>query len=638
MLRGNWLIVVAVLLLIFGLKIGSPSSEKLHATNGNIDLNEWLSRSNHPAKLDGDWKFFPNQLITPADYAQANGTTTARVPSSWNQLIGSGSSTGVGFGTYALQLHGSFIENDYGLLLQPICGASEVYFFNPNQTNNNAFSSHAVGGLGNVTTTATNSRSIVAPQLVALNLSSASTHVLLVQVSNYEHGTGGLCQEVLFGKLGDLYAYHNQQLLSEGLVVAVIFSIAIYAFGMYFQYHTNAANLWLGLWTIDATLFFWTRANFWEIGLGNLLTIGHSLHYKIEYITMALLGPLGVYFYRYTFNSPHMSLRTLRYNVAVTLLLSLVIALVPTLWFSHHLPILFSFIIIEMVLIGYIMVRAVLDKVPEATLLLISVLPMLITVPLDFALRVEILQGEYLSQYAWLFFMFMHCMIQSRRLTSAIDYTNRMSQTLALEVEKKTESLEEKNRQLLMVQNELRRANHELKALSVTDGLTGTYNRLYFDRQFQVEWQRSRREQEPFSIVLLDIDHFKQVNDQYGHMAGDQCLKSIAKWIEMIFKRSNDVVCRYGGEEFAILLPNTAAEQALVAAEQLRKLIADTPVKYADIELQITISVGVAGSVPQQDAQPTDLLRAADTALYGVKRHGRNGVKLANLSNDRQTA
>ena len=638
MLRGNWLTVVAVLSLIFGLKIGFPSSEDLPLIDGSVDLGKWSAEENRPGKLSGGWKFFPNQLIIPSDYANATTSSTARVPSTWNDVVNSESISGVGYGTYALELHNLSNRGNYGLLIKPVCGASEVFFFNPSQINNTQVSPHSSGGLGKVATSAEYSHSSVAPQLIALRQDGVGTHVLLVQVSNYEHATGGLCQNVLFGELNDLYAYHNQSLLGEGLVVAVIFSIAIYAFGMYFQYHTNSANLWLGLWAINATLFFWTRANFWEMGFGNLLTISHSLHYKIEYITMALLGPLGVYFYHYTFNSTHLSRRTLRGNMIATLLLCCAIAVVPTLWFSHNLPILFSFIGIEMALIGYVMVRAVLDKVPTATLLLISVLPMFITVPLDFTFRVEILQGEYLSQYSWMFFMFMHCMIQSRRLTSAIKTTNRMSKSLALEVQKKTESLEEKNRQLLMVQNELRRANHELKTLSITDGLTGTYNRLYFDRQLLVEWHRSRRELEPFSMILLDVDHFKQVNDQHGHMAGDQCLKSVARWIAMIFKRSNDIVCRYGGEEFAILLPNTMPEQAIVAAEQLRKLIADTPVKYLDIELQLTISVGVAGTVPQQDSQPYDLLRAADTALYAVKRHGRNGVKLSSMPSNRQTA
>ncbi|WP_439134102.1 GGDEF domain-containing protein [Pseudomaricurvus sp.] len=197
------------------------------------------------------------------------------------------------------------------------------------------------------------------------------------------------------------------------------------------------------------------------------------------------------------------------------------------------------------------------------------------------------------------------------------------------EVAQKTASLEEKNQELKSAQRALRIANLELKALSCTDGLTDTYNRLYFDRQFLTEWQRARREQDPVSLILVDIDHFKELNDQHGHLAGDNALKFVTKLLKKGFQRGNDIACRYGGEEFVILLPNTLPANALTQAEKVRKSIESQPFLHEGSSLNITASFGVGGLVPQPEHDPLDLLNATDQALYYVKRNGRNGCHLA---------
>jgi len=205
---------------------------------------------------------------------------------------------------------------------------------------------------------------------------------------------------------------------------------------------------------------------------------------------------------------------------------------------------------------------------------------------------------------------------------------------LERELSEKTASLETSNKELLKIKYDLQVANLELKALSFTDALTSAYNRLYFDRQFLSEWQRARREQEPISLILVDIDHFKELNDTYGHLAGDEGLKLITQLLRKGFQRGNDIVCRYGGEEFVILLPNTLPQQAAIRAEKLRDMIELTPVIYNEDAISITASFGVCGIVPQPEHEPLDILHAADQALYWVKRNGRNGVHIS----DRLTA
>lgn len=205
----------------------------------------------------------------------------------------------------------------------------------------------------------------------------------------------------------------------------------------------------------------------------------------------------------------------------------------------------------------------------------------------------------------------------------------KVQELMLREVAQKTASLEEKNLELKSTQKALRIANLELKALSFTDALTDTYNRLYFDRQFLTEWQRARREQEPISLILVDIDHFKELNDQHGHLAGDNALKFVTKLLKKGFQRGNDIACRYGGEEFVILLPNTVPENALKQAEKVRWSIESQPFYHEGKALNITASFGVGGLVPQPQHDPLDLLNATDQALYYVKRNGRNGCHQA---------
>lgn len=199
---------------------------------------------------------------------------------------------------------------------------------------------------------------------------------------------------------------------------------------------------------------------------------------------------------------------------------------------------------------------------------------------------------------------------------------------LLREVADKTADLERKNLELKRTQTALRTANIELKALSFTDSLTGAYNRLYFDRQFLGEWQRARREQEPLSMILVDIDHFKELNDRHGHPAGDDALKFVTTLLKTGFQRGNDIVCRYGGEEFVVLLPNTPPQKAHQRAEKVRKSIEQNPFTRGEVSLNITASFGVGGLVPQVQHEPLDLLHATDQALYSVKRNGRNGCQL----------
>ena len=189
------------------------------------------------------------------------------------------------------------------------------------------------------------------------------------------------------------------------------------------------------------------------------------------------------------------------------------------------------------------------------------------------------------------------------------------------------ERVQERTLELNIALQELESANEELERKNVLDELTGLHNRRFYDQKILAEYRRSRRNLTALSLILIDIDHFKSVNDNYGHLAGDQCLIWLAKYIKQSLKRSADKAFRYGGEEFCLILPNTDAEGAFLLAEQLREVITKQSFKFQEIEIALTISCGIATYQQQKDVGPEQIFAAADKALYQAKGDGRNQTK-----------
>jgi len=170
-----------------------------------------------------------------------------------------------------------------------------------------------------------------------------------------------------------------------------------------------------------------------------------------------------------------------------------------------------------------------------------------------------------------------------------------------------------------------------MERLSITDQLTQLKNRLYFDKKFDEEWQRSSRMKIPLSILLMDIDNFKEINDTYGHLFGDECLRRIASTISSELLRASDCVARYGGEEFVALLPNTGEAETRAIAEKLVQAVSNVGSKFNDNKIQITCSIGGATTLPDYQDNKEYLLKQADIALYQAKNNGRNQYQPCDL-------
>ncbi len=179
------------------------------------------------------------------------------------------------------------------------------------------------------------------------------------------------------------------------------------------------------------------------------------------------------------------------------------------------------------------------------------------------------------------------------------------------------------------LRQQLEAANQELQRLVSIDGLTQVANRRCLDEYLDQECKRASREQIPISLVLCDIDFFKNYNDNYGHQEGDRCLQEVAQAISKSTNRPADLVARYGGEEFVIVLPNTDAQGGMNVAIRATEIMRSLKLSHGHSRVApyVTISWGVATLLPSQEFEPTDLLKAADLALYKAKAEGRNCVR-----------
>ena len=194
--------------------------------------------------------------------------------------------------------------------------------------------------------------------------------------------------------------------------------------------------------------------------------------------------------------------------------------------------------------------------------------------------------------------------------------------------------LKKRNQELEEIINartkELQEANKRLKIQTNTDSLTNISNRRHFDYLLNQEWAKGQRSATPMSIIMIDIDHFKTFNDQYGHLVGDDCLQKISQGLYESTRRGSELTARYGGEEFVIILPNTDKKNALKVAMHIQKMILSLAIPHATSPLGIiTASFGVASLQPSSRQLAIELLQLADTTLYQAKSAGRNCIRQA---------
>ena len=198
----------------------------------------------------------------------------------------------------------------------------------------------------------------------------------------------------------------------------------------------------------------------------------------------------------------------------------------------------------------------------------------------------------------------------------------------SLNLKHETDKRIQREKELVESTQKLNKANQKLRYLSYVDELTTIANRRYFDEFLAKEWHRASRQQKPLSLIMIDIDFFKDYNDTYGHTRGDVCLSQVARTLSGTLKRPGDFVARYGGEEFVAVLPDTGIRGAAKVAETLRANVQTLGLEHksSPIDTVVTVSLGVSSAGPAPHSEPDVIVTLSDKALYRAKQEGRNRV------------
>lgn len=624
----------ALLALCIGISTGglAQANTQLPAIQrGQVDLGKWDIQQYPAQTLSGQWSFFPDQLLSPEQLsAPDSDAVLVNIPSAWNKEVTPRSfpALGHGIGTYWLSLKNVPADAPLGLSIDRSCSNARIFFF-PAAT----FSYGAISPIANIGLTSavsTTSQPYSGSTNVSLPVPSAGTYQLLIQVSNFDFRTGGLCGKVSLGTVDALTQQTNRAVVEQTTLIAMIVMAGVYSLSLFMQQRRNRTPMWLMLTCFSAAIFFLCASGLIELFINSTEPWVYELRTKLMFASASWAAASMLMFYVHHFPG-HIHQRWLKLNCRLTVLFSLFALLSSASFLTATTLVFIVYWGLQFVTGLWVLVRAAKEKTTYALPMLLAITPLLLAVPADLYQHIDLNDVPMSSLYCLVFFIFIQSQVIGHKFTRAFSLADRLSTNLKGEVDKRTAELNQQNQKFEHAQKALQSANNALKKLSITDGLTRVYNRMYFEQEFRKEWRRCSRKRTQISVLMIDADHFKAINDTAGHLAGDQALQAIAKQLHQHFQRAGELVARYGGEEFVVMLPETNQRKALAAAEGVRHAIEQLTIKYNNRDYFVTVSIGISTVLPTMQFAPDNLLEAADSALYEAKNSGRNRVAIIPL-------
>jgi len=578
---------------------------------GKVDLSDWSLIEHDSYKLRGEWNFYYNKFIDPDSIFtfanQPNGLIA--VPGPWDNYIYSNEPIGgFGIGTYHAQLilNAKDVNKNLALRVNSFSTAARIFI-----------NGVEIGQAGYLADSRVAMQPEYYPMILDFTVDRPQVDIV-IQVSNFYHKQGGFWAMATVGSENKIRQDNNFNLVVNLLIIGSLVIIGLYHMGMYSLRDYTRTPFYFGLFALT-------------IGIRALLTGDIPIHHffpdfpwwaliRLEYLTVYLGIPLFMKFQQSLFPDDFPR-RLARIILVVCLLFAATVILTPPWIFTRTLILFFPISLIASIIYLYASIQSVLRKRIGSRIFLFATVILFASFINDLLVSAEIIFTSYTTTYGFLVFMIAQAFLLSYRFFNTLKTIENQER----ELRRNKDNLEGTVTARTV---ELQKVNRRLKALTRIDGLTGIANRRRLDNSLKVEFQRMKRSKKSLAVIMCDIDYFKKYNDNYGHLAGDECLQSVASTMKKCVNRPADLVARYGGEEFCVILPDTELTGAVQIAERIRSSIEKmaVPHGYSTTSEFVTISIGVAVAVPDENQAPKDILEVADSRLYKAKSDGRNRV------------
>ncbi len=619
-------ILIFFVLVPFCLALGQ---ELPREENGIIDLRGF-DLDQQVVSLDGEWKFFWNQLLKPEDFLNENQPPyqLIEVPRAWNDLEVAGELLPTtGFATYRALFLVDQRSQLMGIEVPRVLSSFRLWA-----------NGQEITGAGKVGTEEKETIPEVGPRTAFLPVEGEELE-LIIQVANFNHGQAGLVESLTLGPAGAMItraemALAYDFLLMGGLLIAGLFHLLIYFFR-----RQRASFLYFGIFC----LLLGIRTFFAGEGFLVAMDLDFPWNWSAKIQSLGYFLGVGAAVLLLKNIFPKFMHRiwvvTGLFSVGV---FSLAAVIAPAGFFAGVKPV-FHIIALGLgVFAFWALIKGVRQKEAGAILLFFGSLVLIGSVIHDFIIAWIfsdpgfLFFGQKLFNGGLLVFVLTGSLALGQRGIKEL----RQKEKTALEIQGKNHELEAQfidrikdielaNDKIEQQEGEIERAHQALQKISLRDPLTESWNRRYFEEILGKEWERAMENKTHLSLIFLDIDDFHSFNQKYGHRVGDNLLISIARTLSDFSRRPGEIAARYGGEEFVFLLPETTLKRALEIGENIRKKIENLYLFHASSRgyTPVTVSMGIASTIPDESSIPESLIAQAENAMFRAKEEGKNRIE-----------
>ena len=565
------------------------NTQRVKMVEGVLDASQ-LDFNKGLYELNGSVETYPNLFITPLSTDRPEAEMQD-MPYAWK------TSNGIQYGSYRFQLKGLEIGKIYGFYLYDALTSFEIFA-----------DGVLIAALGNPSETKALVESDAKVQSAEFVAEQKDVEIV-IHVASQSSQFMGIWQKTYFGASDQITAFALKARQSDAFIIGAIFFMSIYVWILFTIMKEDKAILYFAC--ICTTVTIKSLLSGQQIGFENFPILNYTMGLKIAYmmipgICVSIFAFIGEVFKGIVWK------KYIKFCYVISLLQAIFILIVPQQLYQETFIGYQIFIFISVLVIFIWAFKAILEKREGSILFTVGYTIFCLTAINDIFYSMIILKTGYYLSFGLFIMILAQAAMLAQRMQLALTTEAYLKQNLEHLVAVRTNELEiEKNR---------------FENLSKVDSLTLLYNRGYLSEMLHFEFESYKRYHGAFSVLMLDLDHFKLINDTYGHVIGDEVLKGVSETL-MTYSRRSDIVGRFGGEEFLIILRFTNSEDAIQHAEHLRRHIQEIKFEFGDKKFGITTSIGIA-CITDHVIDERQLIHQADEALYEAKSLGRNCVVL----------